>query len=169
MAITRAQQTRQLRRRGGIMGSNAGSMLVTPTLDGSRPGYYGPDGGFATEDDNYQTSAVDYGGVQGISDRDAENLLIADLQIAAEGASNVISEFGSGDFDALCQNCQEIFTDFVFNLGSGGLRKFPKFVAATLDHDTEVMHQEYKRYYRDGYGELKELEHRNAEFAKMFF
>ena len=30
----------------------------------------------------------------GISDSDAENLLISDLQIAAEGASNVISEFG---------------------------------------------------------------------------
>ena len=27
---------------GGIMGSNAGSMLVTPTRDGSRPGYAGP-------------------------------------------------------------------------------------------------------------------------------
>ena len=32
-------------RMGGIMGSNAGSMLVTPTRDGSRPGYYGPDAG----------------------------------------------------------------------------------------------------------------------------
>ena len=27
------------------MGSNGGSMLVTPTRDGSRPGYYGPDAG----------------------------------------------------------------------------------------------------------------------------
>jgi len=33
------------KRMGGIMGSNAGSMLVTPTRDGSRPGYYGPDAG----------------------------------------------------------------------------------------------------------------------------
>ena len=88
MAITRAQEARQLRRRGGIMGSNAGSMLVTPTLDGSRPGYYGPDGGFATEDDNYQTSAVDYGGVQGISDRDAERVFDArpDLKEAFDNA-----------------------------------------------------------------------------------
>jgi len=30
------------KRRGGIMGSNAGSMLVAPTRDGSRPGYGGP-------------------------------------------------------------------------------------------------------------------------------
>jgi len=35
----------QGQRVGGIMGSNAGSMLVTPTRDGSRPGYYGPDAG----------------------------------------------------------------------------------------------------------------------------
>jgi hypothetical protein len=49
MAITRAQQYRQLRRQGGIMGSNAGSMLVTPTRDGSRPGYYGPDEGHAND------------------------------------------------------------------------------------------------------------------------
>ena len=88
MAITRAQEERQLRRKGGIMGSNAGSMLVTPTLDGSRPGYYGPDEGFATEKDNYQTSAVDYGGVQGISDRDAERVFEArpDLKEAYDNA-----------------------------------------------------------------------------------
>ena len=88
MAITRAQEARQLRRRGGIMGSNAGSMLVTPTLDGSRPGYYGPDAGFATEDDNYKQSAVDYGGVEGISDRDAERVFDArpDLKEAYDNA-----------------------------------------------------------------------------------
>ena len=43
MAITRLQQARQMyamgQRVGGIMGSNGGSMLVTPTRDGSRPGY----------------------------------------------------------------------------------------------------------------------------------
>jgi len=49
VSITRLQQARQMyamgQRVGGIMGSNAGSMLVTPTRDGSRPGYYGPDAG----------------------------------------------------------------------------------------------------------------------------
>ena len=49
MSITRLQQARQMyalgQRVGGIMGSNNGSMLVTPTRDGSRPGYYGPDAG----------------------------------------------------------------------------------------------------------------------------
>ena len=42
MAISRLQQSRQMRRGGGIMGSNAGSMLVANTADGSRPGYGGP-------------------------------------------------------------------------------------------------------------------------------
>jgi len=52
VSITRLQQARQMyalgklvERVGGIMGSNNGSMLVTPTRDGSRPGYYGPDAG----------------------------------------------------------------------------------------------------------------------------
>ena len=72
MAITRAQQKRQLRRRGGIMGSNAGSMLVTPTLDGSRPGYYGPDAGFgdAAYKDKAASSPIDQGIAPGGSDED---------------------------------------------------------------------------------------------------
>ncbi len=49
MSITRLQQARQMyamgQRVGGIMGSNAGSMLVTPTRDGSRPGYATADEG----------------------------------------------------------------------------------------------------------------------------
>jgi len=49
MAITRLQQARQMRKGGGIMGSNAGSMLVAPTRDGSRPGYYGPDEGHMSD------------------------------------------------------------------------------------------------------------------------
>ena len=44
--------------KGGIAGSNGGSMLVTPTKDGSRPGYYGPDAGFG--DDDYKDAAADF-------------------------------------------------------------------------------------------------------------
>ena len=40
------------------MGSNGGSMLVTPTRDGSRPGYYGPDAGFG--DDDYKDASADF-------------------------------------------------------------------------------------------------------------
>ena len=104
----------------------------------------------------------------GVPDEQIENLLLSDIIKAAEDASEVINEYGSGDFEGICQYCQEMFTDFVFNLGSNGLRRFPKFVNATLDHDTKTMKQEYKRYYRDGSGAVKELEHRNQEFANMF-
>ena len=93
MAITNAQQERQLRRRGGIMGSNAGSMLVTPTLDGSRPGYYGPDAGFG--DDDYKDAAADFasdnnprGAGVGITDDDAQRVFDArpDLKEAYDNA-----------------------------------------------------------------------------------
>ena len=105
---------------------------------------------------------------KGVSDDEIEKLLIHDILNACDGASNVISKYASGDFDSLPQNCKEMFTDFVFNLGANGLRKFPKFVAAAIDNDTETMHKEYKRYYRNGCGEVKELEHRNSEFYQMF-
>ena len=39
---TYTQRRRRQMAGGGIMGSNAGSMLVAPTADGSRPGYGGP-------------------------------------------------------------------------------------------------------------------------------
>jgi len=91
-----------------------------------------------------------------------------DLKKASENAEEVIEEFGSDNFDDLCQKCKEMFTDFVFNLGPNGLRRFPKFVSAVLDHDSDTMKKEYKRYYRDGSGAMKELEHRNKAFAEMF-
>ena len=52
------------------MGSNAGSMLVTPTLDGSRPGYYGPDAGFGGDDYKDASAAFDAGSGRGGSDAD---------------------------------------------------------------------------------------------------
>ena len=104
----------------------------------------------------------------GVPDEQIEKLLLSDIIKAAEDASEVINEFGSGDFEGICEYCQEMFTDFVFNLGTSGFRSFPKFIKAALTDDKEIMTKEYKRYYRNGSGELKELEHRNAEFARMF-
>jgi hypothetical protein len=87
MAITRAQIVRELRRQGGIMGSNGGSMLVTPTRDGSRPGYYGPDAGFG--DDDYKDASADFdaGSGSGGSDDDfarARSAIDARAEEAAE-------------------------------------------------------------------------------------
>ena len=86
MAITRAQIVRELRRQGGIMGSNGGSMLVTPTRDGSRPGYYGPDAGFG--DDDYKDASADFdaGSGSGGSDDDFARARSAIDARAAEAA-----------------------------------------------------------------------------------
>jgi len=80
MAITRLQQARQMyamgQRVGGIMGSNAGSMLVTPTRDGSRPGYYGPDAGH--ENDPGHGSNSNMGGNNNTGgDKDARETYIS--------------------------------------------------------------------------------------------
>jgi len=70
MAITNSKQYKQMQ-------------LVKPRADGKRPGYYGSDEGFATEKDNYQTSAVDYGGVEGISDAGAARALANNASLRA--------------------------------------------------------------------------------------
>jgi hypothetical protein len=78
---------------GGIMGSNAGSMLVAPTADGSRPGYYGPDMAEASTSDfgkdTYSAGDIDRGGREGISDADAARVLAArsDLQAGVDAAA----------------------------------------------------------------------------------
>ena len=60
----------QGKRVGGIMGSNAGSMLVTPTRDGSRPGYYGPDAGHENDPGHGSNSDNGNNNGNGGSDRD---------------------------------------------------------------------------------------------------
>ena len=93
MAITNAQQYRQLRRQGGIMGSNGGSMLVTPTRDGTRPGYYGSDAGFG--DNDYKDAAADFasdnnprGAGVGITDNDARRALADNRNTLQQGLDN---------------------------------------------------------------------------------
>ena len=61
----------QGQRVGGIRGNNAGSMLVTPTRDGSRPGYYGPDAGHEN-DPGHGSNAP--GGGDGDSGRNMANV-----------------------------------------------------------------------------------------------
>ena len=74
------EDPREMAADGGIMGSNAGSMLVTPTKDGSRPGYYGPDFGHTNDPgtnfgrDSYGDgpTSVDFGGESGGTDAQFE-------------------------------------------------------------------------------------------------
>ena len=68
-----------MRKGGGIMGSNNGSMLVAPTADGTRPGYYGADAGFGGSDYKDASAAFDAGSgsgennSQGITYQDVRN------------------------------------------------------------------------------------------------
>ena len=69
------RQARSGMKEGGIMGSNAGSMLVAPTADGSRPGYYGPDAGEGGKESSFGKEAysggmsnIDRGGKSGGTD-----------------------------------------------------------------------------------------------------
>ena len=93
MAISRLQQARQMRKGGGIMGSNAGSMLVAPTADGTRPGYYGPDEGHAGEmgskgfGSNYSGGSLGGGG-EGISDADAKRALASNKNTLQQNINN---------------------------------------------------------------------------------
>tara|TARA_R100001377_G_scaffold79464_1_gene57754 strand:+ start:468 stop:959 length:492 start_codon:yes stop_codon:yes gene_type:complete len=105
---------------------------------------------------------------KGLTDIEIDDLLIEDIHKAIDSASTVLSQHFNADFDDLCVNSQEMIIDFAYNLGGNGLRKFPKFVNAVIDDNTEVMSQEYKRYYTSGNGVKKELEQRNKEFQTLF-
>ena len=61
----------------------------------------------------------------GVPDEHIENLLLNDIKKSAEGAGEVINEYGSGNFDDLCQYCQEMFTDFVLTLVLMAYGAFP--------------------------------------------
>mgnify|MGYP003664212199 FL=1 len=105
---------------------------------------------------------------KGLTDNEIDDLLLEDLHTASNVAYTVLSQHFNANFDDLCVNSQEMLIDFAYNLGGNGLRKFPKFVNAVIDNNTEIMLQEYKRYYTSGNGVKKELEQRNKEFQTLF-
>jgi hypothetical protein len=56
-------------------------MLVTPTRDGTRPGYYGSDAGFGTEKE--RDAEISFGGGEGISDEGARRALANNASLRA--------------------------------------------------------------------------------------
>ena len=89
-----------MRKGGGVMGSNNGSMLVANTADGSRPGYYGPDEGHAGEmgskgfGSDYSGGSLGGGG-EGISDAGARRALADSrntLQQSIDRAASIKAE-----------------------------------------------------------------------------
>ena len=87
MSITRLKQARQMRKGGGVMGSNNGSMLVAPTADGTRPGYYGSDAGFGNDAQKDAEASFDSGSGEGISDAGAARALANNASLRA-GVNN---------------------------------------------------------------------------------
>ena len=62
-----------------------------------------------------------------------------------------------------------MLTDFAFNLGAGGMQKFPKFMTAVRDGDIETAKVECLRKFKNKEGVMMPLEKRNAGFIKVFF
>jgi hypothetical protein len=54
-----------------------------------------------------------------------------------------------------------LLLDFQFNLGDV-VRKFPKFTKAVMENNKQEMLNQYKRYYKDASGVLREVKDRNT-------
>lgn len=102
---------------------------------------------------------------QGLTESEINNLLVKDLY----NAVNVVKEeLGTNAFNKLNQLQFEMLVDFSFNTG-GASSTFPKFVKAVLANDVNTMKKEYKRYYKDKNGVIKELKNRNQQFENRYF
>ena len=91
----------------------------------------------------------------GLTDIQVTDLLKQDLKTAKDIVHKEIGNI------KLTNTQEEMFIDFVFNLGS--LKKFPKFKTAVLNNDLVTMNQEYQRYSNG-----KKLKGRNSAFFSRF-
>ena len=91
----------------------------------------------------------------GLTDIQVTTLLKQDLKTAKDIVHKEIGNI------KLTNTQEEMFIDFVFNLGS--LKKFPKFKTAVLNNDLVTMNQEYERYSNG-----KKLKGRNSAFFARF-
>jgi GH24 family phage-related lysozyme (muramidase) len=91
----------------------------------------------------------------GITEEEATELLKKDLEIAKKIVYQELKNV------KLTPKQEEMFVDFVFNMGT--LKKFPKFVGAVLKNDIDTMRKEYERSSAG-----KKLKGRNAAFYNRF-
>ena len=96
----------------------------------------------------------------GITDEEANRILIEDLEIAKQKVYSYIKSKYKVNIK-LSLKQEEMLTEFAFNLG--GLEKFPKFVNSILRNDLEVTNNEYKRHTGG-----KELTGRNTAFYNRY-
>jgi GH24 family phage-related lysozyme (muramidase) len=100
----------------------------------------------------------------GLTETEAHNLLIKDLNHAERLAASFIEKKGFG-WSELPEWKREVFIDFQFN---GVLRSFPKFVKAVLCDDVAGMVKEYKRYAKTSNGQRIELKDRNSRLHDRY-
>ena len=104
-----------------------------------------PEGGLDTIAYGHKLTSRNSPYYQGISDEQAEALLLKDvLQNQALAKKQVDAKFGEGTFDSLPQDRQMLLVDYQYNLGT--LAEFPKFVKAVVEGDTKTMIAEHTRY-----------------------
>jgi len=101
----------------------------------------------------------------GLTDKEAEKLLIHDLEIAKQVVYHDIKSMFKVQIPTLEKNKEEALIDFAFNLGS--LHKFPKFVRAVLVNDWKTAAKEYKRTATGKHGNKIDLG-RNKIFFDIF-
>ena len=101
----------------------------------------------------------------GLTEAEAEALLIQDLACAEKSAASLIEQKHGVEWGSLPEWKQEIFIDFQFN---GVLRSFPKFRKAMLCDDVAGMVTEYKRYARTVDGKRIELKDRNSRLRVRY-
>jgi 8-oxo-dGTP diphosphatase len=124
-----------------------------------------PEGGNPTVGYGHKIQKGEEGMLKGISDKQAEDLLVQDLLKAKHQVHDDIQHMFSGVKLQLAPQQEQMLIDFAFNLGN--IRGFPKFVRAVLDKDWNTVKREYKRTYKNSAGERKELG-RNKDFAQKF-
>jgi GH24 family phage-related lysozyme (muramidase) len=100
----------------------------------------------------------------GLTDKEAEDMLIKNLTIASRRAkSDVQKRFPGAVLD---QAQMEMLTEFAFNLGS--LTGFPKFTDAVVKGDWSTAKKEYHRNYTDKDGNKHRLDRRNTAFFNRY-
>ena len=96
----------------------------------------------------------------GISQKDAERLLVQDLHIAKVRVHNYIIKTYKVNI-LLSEKQKEMLVDFSFNLG--GLEEFPKFTEAVVRNNYNIIKKEYIRSSNG-----RKLDDRNEKFFKRF-
>lgn len=112
----------------------------------------------------------------GISQREADDLLVKDLNIAKNKVYDEIKHKYNGyqlpppksihnDVDrAAAQNKEEMLVDYAYNLGT--ISGFHKFVDALLRNQWDIVAREYVRTYKDRKGEKHPIGRNAPFFAK---